>query len=356
MRKEYTKGQIEERFIAAAIYVAILIWSQFLLHRFVLQRIYDGKYVLSDSGIIALFLFLQMPVFVVYLWNDSFHKEPVEAMSATGLPYILLALSGTWKRRPRLILLMAVIYLILSLFFWMIMVKKRHASGSTIWLLGMKSNVYAVFVSFLFVLLCEAGFRGFNHPMEEIRPSEIEISHEDYIGQYAPLLERLQKDRWKQLPLHERLSLIQLVCNIESSYNGMGRVTVTAVQLEDTMTGKQSSGTNQIFVNKETCMQEDARQIITSVLHEWFHCYQDYILEGVDFETEAAQNARFFKALRTWKREKENYKDKDTYGYSAYYNQELEKSAREYAESEVRIYLKPESGHSVVTMDETSDE
>ncbi|RGY99928.1 hypothetical protein [Clostridium sp. AM58-1XD] len=354
MQKNYTKDQMEDMFITVAIYVAALIWSQFLLHRFVLQNTYIGENILSDSRVIALFMFLQMPAFIAYLWNDGLKPAPAEAVAAAGLPCMLLVLPGIWKRQRYLILLMAALYLIGSLVFWIITVKKEHASGRTIWLLGIKANFYAVFVSLIFVLLCVIWFGRINRVIEEKSSSDIEISREDYIGQYASLLEKLQEDQWKNLPLQERLSLIQLVCNIESSYNGIGRVTVTAARLENTMEGKQNSGTKQIFINAETCMQEEAGQVITSVLHEWFHCYQDYILEGIDFETEAAQNARFFQVMRAWKCEKENYKDKDAYGYAAYYNQELEKSAREYAESEARLYLNLESKNAAVKVNETA--
>lgn len=172
----------------------------------------------------------------------------------------------------------------------------------------------------------------------EVKPTTTADIAEQTIKNNLDTLSLLDEERWSALSVEQKLNVLQVVANIERRYLGLAtELTVGAANLEQLEEEIQTvSGyceeTHEILVDIDALLGADPWDLVNSIAHEARHCYQYRLTEMYLATKNADKNLLLFREARVSAfidefAHYENGKD-DFWGY---YNQELERDAREYA-------------------------
>lgn len=159
----------------------------------------------------------------------------------------------------------------------------------------------------------------------------------DTISGHMEELCRLEEENWAALTVQERLDVLQTVANIERSYLGVPHeLSLGAGTLEEDVLGHYDFVTNQIVLSLDHLAEDDADDVLDTVLHECYHAYQHNLVELYGQSPERYRELQIFTAARDYAEEMADYQDGDD--FSAYYSQRCERDARNYAEAGVQDY------------------
>ncbi len=147
----------------------------------------------------------------------------------------------------------------------------------------------------------------------------------------------LENTAWGELTVEERLDVLQTVANIERSYLGVPHeLPVGAGTMEEETLGEYNPVTNQIVLNLDHLVEDDAKDVLDTVLHECYHAYQHSVVELYSQSPERYRQLQLFSEARSYVEELGDYQDGDD--FEAYYTQLIEMDARSYAESGIKEY------------------
>ena len=148
------------------------------------------------------------------------------------------------------------------------------------------------------------------------------------------MLIKIRPETWEKLSWANRLSVLQLIADIEQKRLGLPkRLVVIACSLPSETYGRYNIINGAIYVNKRLLKDASSKELINTIAHEARHALQKYeidVYNGVDGEL---KNLALFDDVRIYKEEFENYKDGNE-NYLDYYMQMCEEDAREYAAAE----------------------
>ena len=162
---------------------------------------------------------------------------------------------------------------------------------------------------------------------------------EDTISEHIEELLQLQPEVWDELPMAERMDLLQTVANIERTYLGVPHeLWVGAAELEDGVQGRYNSVTNQIALSLDHLAEDDVDDVLDTVLHECYHAYQHSLVELYGQSPERYRDLQLFSAAQDYAEEMADYQHGDGDNFRAYYFQRMEQDARAYAEEGVADY------------------
>ncbi len=148
----------------------------------------------------------------------------------------------------------------------------------------------------------------------------------------------LQEDVWDGLSATQRLDVLQTVANIERRYLGIPHaLPVSAANLEDGTLGTYDSENQEILLNLENLSRDPALEMLEVVCHEAYHGYQHCLVYALENVPEESRQLRLFRDARAYQEEFGNYQDGSS-GFLAYYAQDCELDARDYAEEAVADY------------------
>lgn len=152
----------------------------------------------------------------------------------------------------------------------------------------------------------------------------------------------LQESEWKDLPVDERLDVLQTVVNIEKNNLGMSTdLNLRAASLKQGLSGYYSDSRQEIVVNLETLKDAAAQEMLEVVCHEVRHGYQHRLVDAFRSVDDAYKELSVFSDAKVYEEELSNYIDgnggKDEMW--DYYQQDVERDARNYAESCVEKYF-----------------
>lgn len=157
-------------------------------------------------------------------------------------------------------------------------------------------------------------------------------------GSDAARLACFGQEVWGELNAEERLAAAQLLLDYETERLGIPAMRLTAGMMDEGTLGGYNTETREIRVDAAHLAEASAALCVNTVCHEAWHAQQYFILERVDWENEVF-SAAYFEELRDWRDNSETYRQSDTDGYAAYYEQPLERAARAYAKEEtLRIF------------------
>jgi len=133
----------------------------------------------------------------------------------------------------------------------------------------------------------------------------------------------------------ERLKILALIAAKEAEYLGIPLPTIHATSLADNIGGYYNDDENCLVLNSDFLSHYNCS--ITTVIHEMFHAYQYACIQELDVESDLL----CMKTIKTWRQEYEEiYNDLQTdEGLTAYYTQNSEESARQYAEQRCELYF-----------------
>ena len=161
------------------------------------------------------------------------------------------------------------------------------------------------------------------------------------IANHMETLLCLQPDQWDACSLAERLSVLQVVADIESRYLGLPQgLTVRTDLLGDSTLGTYSYTACRITIDTEHLENDPPEEVLDSVAHECYHAYQRFLVDLYLDNDEQFRSLQIFRPVRDYAEDFANYTDGQDTDEAAlsYYYQTVEISARAYAREAVTDY------------------
>ena len=156
---------------------------------------------------------------------------------------------------------------------------------------------------------------------------------------FAEELEDLREDHWFSLSLQEKVDLMQLVANIETSYLGIPEgLQVCCESLPPYTLGSYVHEDSTIRIGKDHLLYDSAEACVETVLHEAYHSFQHYLCAVYSQVEDPYRELYFLRNAAIYADEFGAYQDGSS-GFWAYYNQSCEADARRYAEDRLVLYL-----------------
>lgn len=145
------------------------------------------------------------------------------------------------------------------------------------------------------------------------------------------------EENFEVLNKKEKVNLLQQVLDQELSYLGCEAVQLIAREFDDSAVHGYYDHSKKIVAINMEVLDGPVQECIRVCLHEAYHVYQYACVESLGKKQEKS-NLKIFKEIVEWKYEFEHYSSasgESTWKeYIQYANQKVEKSAREYAETE----------------------
>lgn len=149
----------------------------------------------------------------------------------------------------------------------------------------------------------------------------------------------LQDDLWKELSVKEKLNVLQTVANVEQRYLGLpNELNVGAANLREGVSAEYRDDTHQITISLDSLLSSSSWELLNSVCHEAYHCYEYRLVDVYSSSNEENRNLRIFYHADSYTEEFSNYISGSEEDFYSYYNQVCEKDARDYADEAVIDY------------------
>ena len=165
-----------------------------------------------------------------------------------------------------------------------------------------------------------------------------DIKNEDTMEVNKDTILKLQPAVWEDLNTHERIDVLQTVCNVETHYLGLNYpVTVQGDNLSPYTLGAYSDAQRLIRINLDHIENDPVEDVLSTILHEIHHSYEHRLADVFDNISPEYRNLRLFKDATHYSQEVDDYINPrdDYYGYMT---QRLEMDSETYAELGVHEY------------------
>ena len=171
-------------------------------------------------------------------------------------------------------------------------------------------------------------------------------SYENYTentikSNYKELSVLLDEEEWKNLSTRKKSAVLQTVCNIEATFLGLDHELNLKIDNTRQISGAYNEKTHTITIcGIDTYSPDD---LLDTICHEAYHAMEHAVVKVYDSLPSESQDLYYFANVMFWKDEFENYKsaemEEDSADLFAYYFQETEIAARNYAEGKVEYYF-----------------
>lgn len=151
-------------------------------------------------------------------------------------------------------------------------------------------------------------------------------------------LVNIVQEKWEKLSVPERLDICQVIANVEANYLGISHeLYVELGELAEDVYGHYEVPTQKIVISAEHIINSPAQDIVKTVCHESYHCYQFSLIDLYNNLDENNRKLIVFSNIKKYIEESENYISGDE-DYEQYYFQQIEADARKYARDAVSDY------------------
>lgn len=193
---------------------------------------------------------------------------------------------------------------------------------------------------FLWLVLGWNGYfgTGFVTSSGEAEALHQDIKDEDTMEANMNTVLKLQPAAWEDLNTHERIDVLQTVCNIETHYLGLNDpVTVQGDNLSPYTLGAYADAQKLIRINLDHIENDPVEKVLSILLHEIHHSYEHRLADVFDNILPEYRDLRLFKDAVHYSQEVDDYINprEDYYGYMT---QRLEMDSEKYAELGVQEY------------------
>lgn len=171
-----------------------------------------------------------------------------------------------------------------------------------------------------------------------INASHIELTQEFCLDNYRDVFIKFKENHWKILSTEKKEKALKelAVMNLLDLLGEDDQV--LEVEIKDinssTLMGYYQYSDDKIVINDDIIFNRD--KIVSVLLHEVYHRYQHKVVEELDDKVNL--NIKLLEDVKTWKKEINQYITANE-NYYEYYNQNIEKTAREYSEEYSVIYI-----------------
>lgn len=155
--------------------------------------------------------------------------------------------------------------------------------------------------------------------------------------QMDPTLLRLQEKFWVRMDARQRRDLLQIVAEQEAQRLGIEAPAVCARRLEGNALGMYSDADQLITLDLEHLKHSDVKKVLSTVLHECYHAYQNRLVELYNRLSEDEKKLMLFQPAAQYAAEFANYND-GSRDYAAYSAQQCEIDCEAYAAQAVLEY------------------
>lgn len=164
-------------------------------------------------------------------------------------------------------------------------------------------------------------------------------SNEAVVEENADLI-RTTISRWDSMDINGRVeALKEIVRDIETeSLEIPYSPIVRSGKMDDTINGYYSNEFHEIVISRRLIKEDSAQENISTLLHEMYHAYEDYLVNGHRFSASDRKTA-LYRNMLDYKKEFENYIPSTTDEY-VYYNQHCERDARHYSYIQMKRYMR----------------
>ena len=165
-----------------------------------------------------------------------------------------------------------------------------------------------------------------------------DIKDEDTMEANMDEVLKLLPTTWETLNTHERINVLQTVCNIEAHYLGLDYpITVQGDNLSQYNLGSYSDTQRLIRINLDHIENDTVEEVLSSLLHEVHHSYEHRLADVYNSILMDYRDLRLFKDITLYSKEVNDYINprEDYYGYMS---QHLELDSETYAEFGVKEY------------------
>lgn len=173
-------------------------------------------------------------------------------------------------------------------------------------------------------------------------PSIDKSVESDTIANHIETLCLLQAETWAGLSSEDKLSVIQVVANIERRYLGIfDALFVKTDVLEEGTIATYEDASNRITIDIGHLEEDSPEEILNSVAHECYHAYQHVLVDLYLDSSEEYRSLQVFNTAREYLDEYSDYADGGSteQEFMEYYFQTVEITARAYADAAVDEYF-----------------
>ncbi len=171
-----------------------------------------------------------------------------------------------------------------------------------------------------------------------VSPSAKEKVQEQTIANHILTLSALGDGSWNTKTIKEKLDVLQTAANIEQHYLGLPHeLYVGASDLNEDESGHYEDSIRQITISINRLMQDSPWDVLGTVCHEAYHCYQYRLIDVMNSIDERDRNLNLFRKAHAYSEEFDHYNDGKG-DLLAYYSQHCEIDAWDYAEEAVADY------------------
>ena len=342
--KDYSTMTTVEFLLSVAWKTLIwFIWYKNLLFRVLPQRdVYESLFSLG----------IMMLVSVAFFISGMNHwKNEWTAIACCGLPFGIYTAITYFTTSTLFIIVVVVASFIISVIYSGILLTRKNKHRSRVIQKRVFKNrisrceyamtcIIAYAMIFLMVGIGWNSFWGTG-----IMPSSIEaegivedIKNEDTMEANMDEVLKLFPTTWETLNTHERINVLQTVCNIEAHYLGLDYpITVQGDNLSQYNLGSYSDTQRLIRINLDHIENDTVEEVLSSLLHEVHHSYEYRLADVYNSILTDYRDLRLFKDAIHYSKEVDDYINprEDYYGYMS---QHLELDSETYAELGVKEY------------------
>lgn len=343
MKNRSAMTTVEFLFRVAWKYAIGFVWYKVLLFRVLPHRDADESLHLL---LIMMLLSIAFFLFVMRRWKNNW-----TAAACFVLPfgcYTLIAYSSTFSLRIQVVMAAAVL---LSLVYSCMLLARRIKLRSRdarrrVFKKRISKCVYSIScIMSVAMLLLMVGI-GWNHYFGTgLVPSSVEsegihqdAKDEDTIDANMDTVLKLWPTAWESLNTHERIDVLQTICNIETHYLGLiDPIAVQGDNLSPYTLGIYSDTEKLIRINLDHIENDPVKEVLATLLHEVHHSYEHRLAEVYDDIPSEYRDLRLFRDAAHYSQEVDNYINPRE-DYYEYMSQHLEMDSETYAELGVLEY------------------
>lgn len=153
---------------------------------------------------------------------------------------------------------------------------------------------------------------------------------------------RLQDEVFERMSDEDKADALQFLLDLEMTYLGGEGVQLVVYEFEDPTYAGYYKHCGRVVAMNEYMMDRPVEQCIEVCLHEVYHAYQHDCVDSVR-SLGVNTNLRMFEEVMDWAWEFDNYigltENSTEADYEAYWNQDVEITAREYSEEWTPAYM-----------------
>lgn len=308
-----------------------------LWYRSMAFRCLSGRTAAQSKAILWLALGASLVLLGALSWRER--RNDLSLAGNVLLPFGLYTAAAYWDLFPRPIVFLTACAAALCLVHGGVMLRLGRGVPLLSRLRGILLGWRTIAALCLSVLLVPAfirntlGYAMFQPPLSSVSTKPV------YADDLPGTLLLFQDEVLAGLDLQQRLDALQELCAVERTNLGLPHeliVEAGPLPAEGNL-ARYNDSLHRITFDLEHLLTASGEELLDTLAHECYHAYQFRLVDAWRQLPEAYRNLQPFQMAESYDREMQHYQRGDD--FFAYYDQDLEADAREYAAGAVERYM-----------------